>query len=69
MHEPGMRSHVRLPVLLAVLVVALAAALIVQALTDSAIASIAVLVVLASVGAVRSLWFGDLSLLRRRSDD
>lgn len=48
------------------LVLMLAVALVVEAVTDSTAAAIAVFVVLAAVGLARSLYIGDLNRVRRR---
>jgi hypothetical protein len=49
-----------------VAVVALAAALLLEAATDSALGAIAVVVALLTVGVARSFYIGDLNRLRRR---
>ena len=48
------------------LVVVLAATLVVEAVTDSTVAAVAVFVVLAAIGLARSLYVGDLNRMRRR---
>jgi hypothetical protein len=48
-----------------VAVVALAAALVVEAATDSALGAIAVVIALLALGVARSFYIGDLNTLRR----